>query len=276
MEMNLKSTNKQAAVASKAVGKPRRRVVDRGVAAPVVQKPAAAVAMVEKKSPVAAETGPVGVRRGRSNRRSEQTIANILMVTENIVLKSGAERISILDVCREAGISRGTFYRYFASQDELLDAFARHKREQFHVTLAEAVQPYQDPDERFDALIRYLDHYLEHGRARRLLVAAPEYALGFFRRIFHDSVVRFQDVLGSVFDAWEARFGVKVDRELVCELLIRYVLSEQLVPGDADRKTLPRRIGRMVEALATGAPPALGGELSPAAVACTRHPIAGR
>lgn len=255
MEMTLKSTNKQAAVASKAVGKPRRRVVDRGVAAPVVQKPAAAVAMVEKKSPVAAETGPVGVRRGRSNRRSEQTIANILMVTENIVLKSGAERISILDVCREAGISRGTFYRYFASQDELLDAFARHKREQFHVTLAEAVQPYEDPDERFDALIRYLDHYLEHGRARRLLVAAPEYALGFFRRIFHDSVVRFQDVLGSVFDAWEARFGVKVDRELVCELLIRYVLSEQLVPGDADRKTLPRRIGRMVEALATGAPP---------------------
>ena len=121
--------------------------------------------------------------------------------------------------------------------------------------MAEAVQPYQDPDERFDALIRYLDHYLEHGRARRLLVVAPEYALGFFRRIFHDSVVRFQDVLGSVFDAWEARFGVKVDRELVCELLIRYVLSEQLVPGDADRKTLPRRIGRMVEALATGAPP---------------------
>lgn len=186
MEMTLKSTNKQAAVASKAVGKPRRRVMDRGVAAPVVQKPAAAVAMVEKKSPVAAETGPVGVRRGRSNRRSEQTIANILMVTEDIVLKSGAERISILDVCREAGISRGTFYRYFASQDELLDAFARHKREQFHVTLAEAVQPYQDPDERFDALIRYLDHYLEHGRARRLLVVAPEYALGFFRRIFHD------------------------------------------------------------------------------------------
>ena len=34
--MTLKSTNKQAAVASKAVGKPRRRVVDRGVAATVL------------------------------------------------------------------------------------------------------------------------------------------------------------------------------------------------------------------------------------------------
>lgn len=252
MEMSLKKTNKQAAVAQKADGRPRRKATDHGVAASVVQKPVAAAAAVEK-SQVAAGTGPVGVRR--SNRRSEQTIANILMVTENIVLQSGAERISILDVCREAGISRGTFYRYFASQDELLDAFARHKREQFHVSLAQAVQPYQDPDERFAALIRYLDHYLEHGRARRLLVAAPEYALGFFRRIFHDSVVRFQDVLGIVFDTWEARFGIKLDRELICELLIRYVLSELLVPGDADRRTLPRRIGRMVETLAAGAPP---------------------
>jgi len=58
-----------------------------------------------------------------------------------------------------------------------------------------------------------------------------------------------------VFDAWEARLGVKLDRELVCELMIRYVLSEQLVPGDTDRKTVPRRIGRMVESLTMGASP---------------------
>lgn len=207
------------------------------------------------KRTVAVAAEPAVARRARTNRRSEQTIANILRVTENIVLETGTERISILDVCREAGISRGTFYRYFASQDELLDAFSRHKREQFHVSLVEAVMSHEDPDKRFAALVNYLDHYLEHGRARRLLVAAPEYALGFFRRIFHDSVVRFQDVLGPVFDAWESRFAVTLDRELICELLIRYVLSEQLVPGDADRKTLPRRIGRMVEAMATGGSP---------------------
>jgi AcrR family transcriptional regulator len=207
---------------------------------------------VANKSGVGGAAAKGGVRRVRSNKRSEITIANILVATENIVLESGAERISILDVCRAADVSRGTFYRYFASQDELLDAFSRHKRERFHMALAEAVESYEDPDERFAALIRYLDHYLEHGRARRLLVVAPEYALGFFRRIFHDSVVRFQDVLEIVFDAWEARLGVKLDRELVCEMLIRYVLSEQMVPSDSDRKTLPRRVARMVESLTTG------------------------
>lgn len=256
MNMSLKSTNKRTSVAPDADDKPkskrpasavaqvdaqakpngkssRLKVVSSAASVPVktmvAKKKAVAPVAVANKSPVAST--PVVVKRSRSNRRSEITIANILAVTENIVLESGAERISILDVCRAANVSRGTFYRYFASQDELLDAFSRHKRERFHVTLAEAVESCQDPDERFAALIRYLDYYLEHGRARRLLVVAPEYALGFFRRIFHDSVVRFQDVLGSVFDAWEARFGVKVDRELVCELLIRYVLSEQLVPG---------------------------------------------
>jgi len=189
------------------------------------------------------------VRRKRRNRRSEETIANILTATEQIVLESGAERVSILDVCKAAGVSRGTFYRYFSSQDELLDAFSRHKRDRFHRALVEATAPFEDPDERFEALIEYLENYLEHGKARRLLTVAPEYALGFFKRIFHDSVVRFEDVLGPVFDAWDERLGSKVDRELVCEMLIRYVLSEQLVPGSTDRRSLPRRVSRMVSAM---------------------------
>lgn len=188
-------------------------------------------------------------RRKRRNRRSEETIANILTATEQIVLESGAERISILDVCKAANVSRGTFYRYFSSQDELLDAFSRHKRDRFHQALLEATAPFDDPDERFDALIAYLEHYLEHGRARRLLLVAPDYALGFFKRIFHDSVVRFEDVLRPVFDAWDSRLGIKIDRELVCEMLIRYVLSEQLVPGSTDRRSLPRRVARLVAAV---------------------------
>ena len=218
--------------------------------------PAKLVEVVEVTEAAAVSTplAAPAVRRRRSNRRSDQTIANILVATEQIVLESGADRISILDVCAAAGVSRGTFYRYFASQDELLDAFSRHKRERFHLSLTEATSPYEDPDKRFEAMVGYLENYLEHSKVRRLLVVAPEYALTFFKRIFHDSVVRFQDVLSIVFDAWEERLGIKIDRELICEMMIRYVLSELLVPGDAGRKSITRRIGRMVEALAAGAP----------------------
>ncbi len=223
----------------------RARKASGAVPKPVEAQPAVSVSM---------PTAAPAVRRRRSNRRSEQTIANILVATEQIVLESGADRISILDVCAAAGVSRGTFYRYFASQEELLDAFSRHKRERFHLSLTEATSPYEDPDKRFEAMVGYLGNYLEHSKVRRLLVVAPEYALTFFKRIFHDSVVRFQDVLSIVFDAWEERLGIKIDRELICEMMIRYVLSELLVPGDAGRKSITRRIGRMVEALAAGAP----------------------
>jgi len=200
------------------------------------------------------EDADASAPRRRGNRRSEQTIENIFECTEEVLLRAGVDRISILDVCRAADISRGTFYRYFASQDELLDAFSRHKRESFHRALQLIVTTHADPDARFAAIIRYLDHYLETGRARRLLLVAPEYALAFFRRIFHDSTVRFQDALGVVFDAWEQRLGIQIDRELVTEMLIRYVLSEQLVPSDGSRKALLRRIGRMVDDLLAGAP----------------------
>jgi AcrR family transcriptional regulator len=185
------------------------------------------------------------------NKRSSETIAKILAVTEEIILRSGAERISILDVCDEVGISRGTFYRYFSSQDDLLDAFSRHKRDQFHTTLQKTAAS-TDPDERFQALIEFIDDYLENSRARRLLLVAPDYATRWLQRIFADSVHRFQDILGIVFDAWEERHGIVIDRELVCELMVRYIMSDVLVPAGPDRRNLMRRIERFVLMLLSG------------------------
>lgn len=188
----------------------------------------------------------------KPNRRSEETISNILAATEEVVLRSGADRISILDVCQVAGVSRGTFYRYFSSQDDLLDTFSRHKRDSFHTSLTQALGDIADPDARLNALIVYLDNYLEQSRAQRLLTVAPEYALGFFRRIFHDSIVRFQDVLDIVFDEWDERLGVRLDRELISELIIRYVMSETLVSESANRRMLPVRVRKLIAALTVG------------------------
>ena len=202
--------------------------------------------------PVIASVISIESRRRRGNRRSEQTVENILTATEQVILKSGTERISILEVCNTAGVSRGTFYRYFASQEELLDAFSRHRRENFHKSLSEALSPCTDPDQRFATMIEFVDAYLTKGSSRRILLVAPEFALKFFKRIFHDSVVRFQDLLGPVFDAWDERLDSKLDRELICELIVRLMLSEHLIGDESDRRAMPRRIGRLVESLRRG------------------------
>jgi AcrR family transcriptional regulator len=161
--------------------------------------------------------------------------------------------VAILSVCKAAGISRGTFYRYFSAQDELLDALVRHKREGFHRGLIQATRSFADPDERFDAFVEHLETYLEHTQARQLLIVSPEFALGFFHRFFHDAVVRFQDVLATVFDAWDERLDAKLDRELICELLIRFVLSEHLAPSGNAGRALPARIRRLMVTLTAGA-----------------------
>lgn len=237
------------------VSKPQPKAVTRTESVPpAVQK----IKAVNDSSVTAAE--PVVVpsvisletRRRRGNRRSEQTVDNILTATEQVILKSGAERISILEVCNTAGISRGTFYRYFASQEELLDAFSRHRRENFHKALAEALSLCKDPDHRFATMIDFLDSYLTIGSSRRMLMVAPEFALKFFKRMFHDAVVRFQDLLGPVFDSWDERLDSKLDRELICELIVRFVLSEHLIGGESDRRAMPRRIGRLIESLRRG------------------------
>lgn len=237
-----KTAPQKAETPKPAAKTPRVKKVAVAEAAPPAVKP------VERRAGTKAVSGaPV-----KPNRRSEETITNILKATEEVVLMSGADRISILDVCQVAGVSRGTFYRYFASQEDLLDTFSRHKRESFHSSLSQELGPITDPEARLNALFAYLDNYLEQSRARRLLVVAPDYALGFFRRIFHDSIVRFQDGLSIVFDDWDDRLGVRLDRELVCEMIIRYVLSEILVPEAAGRRLFPIRVKKLLGALIMG------------------------
>lgn len=168
----------------------------------------------------------------RPKGRAETTVGAILAATEQIVLREGSERISVRDVCELAQVSRGTFYRYFGSQDELLDAFARHKRSTFQQAMADAVTPYAEPGARFHALVRYLDNYAAHGQARLLLGAAPEYTLRLFGRLFNESLVRIEELMRPVFDSWDRRLGIRTDRELVCELMIRCVLSALVVPNE--------------------------------------------
>jgi AcrR family transcriptional regulator len=245
--MNLPNTKNKTSIQTGAKLKP--------VAAkkPASKKTAVLVEVASSATETpAAKNSSTEPRRRRGNRRSEQTVENILSATEQVILKSGADRISILEVCHAAEISRGTFYRYFASQDELLDAFSKHRRENFHKSLHDALSHIADPDQRLATMIEFLDSYLKIGSSRRLLLVAPEFALAFFKRMFHDAVIRFQDLLAPVFDVWDERLNTALDRELICELIVRFILSEHLSGNDSDRQALPRRIGRLVDSLRYG------------------------
>ena len=56
----------------------------------------------------------------------------------------------------------------------------------------------------------------------------------------------------SLTDDWDERLGVRLDRELICEMIIRYVLSEILVPEAAGRRLFPVRVNKLLGALIMG------------------------
>jgi AcrR family transcriptional regulator len=61
----------------------------------------------------------------------EATRDRLLAATERLVQQIGVGKTSMADVAREAGVARGTLYRYFESREILFDALTRRTTDQF-------------------------------------------------------------------------------------------------------------------------------------------------
>ncbi len=62
----------------------------------------------------------------------------ILAATAEVLGRSGQTKLSLSEVALQAGVSRPTLYRWFASKKELLDAFGIYEREMFETGIAKA------------------------------------------------------------------------------------------------------------------------------------------
>ncbi|SMF35674.1 transcriptional regulator, TetR family [Azospirillum oryzae] len=189
------------------------------------------------------------IRGKRWDPRPAETIQKILETIEQMVLREGSTELSVRAVCEEADIARGTFYRYFSSKEELLEGFSRHMREKFERKVGEVLESSVDPSERFAAYLRCVWVYLNADNARRLFEIEPVFSVKDFRQNFEQSIKRTQHVLDSTFTDWEAATGVTLDRDLLSELLIRYMLSELIVPSTGNYQDFLERTTRMVTAL---------------------------
>jgi AcrR family transcriptional regulator len=67
------------------------------------------------------------------------TRRRILVATSEVLKRNGRTKLSLSEVALQAGVSRPTLYRWFASTEELLDAFGRFEQHEFEpeVTIAQ-------------------------------------------------------------------------------------------------------------------------------------------
>jgi AcrR family transcriptional regulator len=64
-------------------------------------------------------------------RDDTSTRNRILAATNEVLARNGHAKLSLSEVALQAGVSRPTLYRWFASKAELLEAFGRYEGEMF-------------------------------------------------------------------------------------------------------------------------------------------------
>ncbi len=199
--------------------------------------------------------GPVGgpavdapsAKVRRPDRRSAQTIQKIVSAAQQVMQNHGTSNISAREVCEEAGISRGTLYRYFPSMEAVLEAVAQRLRSETDEELTAALAGCRTPNERFTAFLAYTMSNRETARAGQFLHVEPAFVLKYFENSFDHFIARVNGALESVYEAWEADLGAPLDREAISEMMVRYALSETLVPHREGRPPLAMRLRAMVD-----------------------------
>lgn len=198
--------------------------------------------------------GDRGKKLSRTDQRSERTVEDILDATFRVLVDKGASKLSVRAVCNEAGISRGTLYRYYASKEELIVAAAGYLRDQTDRAVNAAVDGIDDPQERFAAFLKYtLANFETEGSsqlaagASKLLETEPTFLLNYFGDNFAYFKNRVTEAMNPVYDSWDKSLGVDLDRNLISEMFVRFALSETLVPTEGRGADLPNRLNRLIK-----------------------------
>lgn len=101
------------------------------------------------------------------------TRRRILAATAEVLGRNGQTKLSLSEVALQAGVSRPTLYRWFASKEELLGAFGVYEREMFDTGISNATAGLRGT-EKLDAALRFIVEYQQAYSGVRVVDIEPE------------------------------------------------------------------------------------------------------
>jgi AcrR family transcriptional regulator len=110
------------------------------------------------------------------------TQQRILAATAEVLSRNGKRKLSLSDVASQAGVSRPTLYRWFASKEELLAAFSRYERQTFESGLGKATAGLKGTD-KLDAALRFIVEYQHSYSGVRMVDIEPEHVISQFSHV---------------------------------------------------------------------------------------------
>ena len=63
----------------------------------------------------------------KQQKKSQETKEKIFQAAKKILQKNGYEKLSIKNICEEAGVSNGSFYHHFKTKDDLLSYYIEER-----------------------------------------------------------------------------------------------------------------------------------------------------
>jgi AcrR family transcriptional regulator len=199
------------------------------------------------KASGAALTAP---EKTRSN-GSEQSINRILDATMEAISRQGVRNVSMSDVCRFAGVARGTLYRYFPSKEVLLESLGQRTRQQTEDGIRAAAANTDSGEEALVAVINFLTGFAGDSKAAAMLEVEPLFFMDFLRRHMPHYADVVADSLKDYFDELESRLGYKIDRLQCAELLLRlqtsYIFLPDPEPGEHLLETVLSALNRVAQ-----------------------------
>jgi AcrR family transcriptional regulator len=133
----------------------------------------------------------------------------ILAATAEVLGRSGQTKLSLSEVALQAGVSRPTLYRWFASKQELLDAFGRFERDLFDNGISRATAGLRGT-EKLDAALRFIVEYQQSYSGVRLVDIEPEVVIAQLSRIVPLMRARLEKLLVGTNAGVKAATAIRV------------------------------------------------------------------
>lgn len=167
------------------------------------------------------------------NKTRQNTVSRILAAAELAILNSGSSRINIVDVCKSSDISRGTFYRYFESQEELLAALAGYETAEIlqtmHTELDTAIATAENASTPVDFMFSLLQcestekTLLTKKKLHNLMLAAPGFTVPIMKKATALAIDTFQPKFAGIADQWDN--NSELDRSKLASIFAGLVIG---------------------------------------------------
>lgn len=163
---------------------------------------------------------------------AERMRARILDGALQAIARYGLAKLGMSDVIEQAGVARGTVYRYFPSREHLLRELAAHERTRFQEQVAAAVRAAPPGEARLRVALLHVTRYVgQHPAIRRLIEDEPAFVLRYLREQFVALCAVTETFLVPLLaDTRLVRGGVATSRQLA-EWLTRMMISAVLFPA---------------------------------------------